>query len=504
MAANIIIEQTPQYKTLPAAQDIIFTVSENAIVTTETRVKFIAEVYVSRENAILVLPSSRVATLKTTPNNAGVGIFDISAIIESYVSPDHQGSEFTVPDPAHTSEYKEVAFSEDKQFPVHIIDKYALNMNSTVYFQVNFKIEYLVGNYVVTDDDITYGDEYYVFNGYTKNEDILTSTFPNRLAGLNLYEVGTGTTTAFSYIQHTATSRFLSSAPLVQYARMTDYGTVAMFNRIHYSDYSFTTAPSGADNEISYINIILYDADDVQIGSPIVVSNNSGNGGTNSGYDEYASQHLLFFGVYPGNLENWSGAWDIAKASGIDHYTFQAKDNHHHLLTDVYRVNIICDSSFGYEGVRLTWLNRFGAWDYYTFNQKSIRSLTTNKTQYTQLAGTWNKAKYSKNGFRGGKKNFKVNSKERLRLNTDFLNDLESVWMEELMNSPEVYIVNQYQYDELWELYPAGNYTDIIKKYIEPVIVTTSDFTRKTKANDKLIQYTIEVERNKTQRTQSM
>ena len=44
----------------------------------------------------------------------------------------------------------------------------------------------------------------------------------------------------------------------------------------------------------------------------------------------------------------------------------------------------------------------------------------------------------------------------------------------------------------------------IINKYVEPVIVTTSNFVRKTKANDKLIQYTIDIERNKDQRQQAI
>ena len=44
----------------------------------------------------------------------------------------------------------------------------------------------------------------------------------------------------------------------------------------------------------------------------------------------------------------------------------------------------------------------------------------------------------------------------------------------------------------------------MVNKYVEPVTVTTSSYTRKTKANDKLIQYTFEVEKSKTQRTQSV
>ena len=92
-------------------------------------------------------------------------------------------------------------------------------------------------------------------------------------------------------------------------------------------------------------------------------------------------------------------------------------------------------------------------------------------------------------------KNFRVNAKELIKVNTDYLNDVQSIWMEELLNSPEVYIVNQYSDDD------TGG---IINKYIEPVIVTTSSFTRKTVANDKLIQYTIDLERNTDLRTQAV
>ena len=67
--------------------------------------------------------------------------------------------------------------------------------------------------------------------------------------------------------------------------------------------------------------------------------------------------------------------------------------------------------------------------------------------------------------------------------------------MEELLNSPEVYIINEYSSDD------SGG---IINKYVEPVLLTTSSFTRKTKANDKLIQYTIDVERTTDLRTQSV
>ena len=92
-------------------------------------------------------------------------------------------------------------------------------------------------------------------------------------------------------------------------------------------------------------------------------------------------------------------------------------------------------------------------------------------------------------------KNFRVNAKERIKINTDFLTDEESIWIEAMMNSPEVYIIKEYSADD------TGG---IINKYVEPVILTTSSFTRKTKANDRLVQYTFDLERNSDLRTQAV
>ena len=136
-------------------------------------------------------------------------------------------------------------------------------------------------------------------------------------------------------------------------------------------------------------------------------------------------------------------------------------------------------------------------WDYYTFTMKSTRSLSTNRTTYTQTSGTWNEGLYKINGFKGGRKNFRVNTTESFSVNTDFINEAEAVWFEELIGSQEVYILNGFDKDEV------PPYDTITNKYVEPVLITSSNYIRKTIANDKLIQYTFEMERNKTQLTQT-
>ena len=164
-------------------------------------------------------------------------------------------------------------------------------------------------------------------------------------------------------------------------------------------------------------------------------------------------------------------------------------------ITYPFTVNILCPNQKGYEPIRLTWLNQWGTWDYYTFNMKSSKSISTKGSTYQQLGGTWNESTYKPNSYKGGKKSFRVNATEKIIMNTDFVNESESEWFEELINSPEIYILNGFKTDS-----PGSALTT----YVIPVRLQTSSYTRKTVANDKLMQYTFEVEKSKTLRTQAV
>jgi len=262
--------------------------------------------------------------------------------------------------------------------------------------------------------------------------------------------------------------------------------------RLHRSDYSFQTgSDTSTIKKVHYFSIKLYNSSNTQlVGITSYVNFTNGSATTPN---QYSNCRLNYFGAFPGNLDGWSTQWDTHKAN-TSYYTIQAFDDDNQIISQLYTINIITDDCKGFESIRLTWLNPYGVWDYYTFTKKSVRSLQTNRTSYTQLGGTWNESTYKINGFSGGKKNFRVNSKELIRINTDYLVDSDAVWFEDLINSPEVYILNGYSSDA----------NGMVNKYVEPVRVTTSSYTRKSKANDKLIQYTFELEKTKIKRTQAI
>jgi len=459
-----LIEQKPLYTQLPVGQEVIFVVSNSTIVAGFTNVRFIADVYISDNNPTAISSSSvPTATFKTTPNNAGVGIFDFKQVVENYVSADNMAF--------NNSEYKGIETTDDTPHPLHLIDKYSRNKKAARWLTIQFKTQYTdASGDVVTPEALFQNSvDYQLFNGYLKYTDelsIFNNDFGFSLTNFNL---------------SSNTDRFLTNAPATQYANIDDYGTIAYL------------APNG---NVSYIKLIYKNSSNVQIGTENITRNFNNGAYTNFGSE--IRKRIVYFGCFPANLQNWSSTFQALVSAGtiqggsIEVRAFDVSNNE---ISKTYTININCPNLKGYESIRLCWLNQWGVWDYYTFTQKSIRSISTKGSTYEQLAGSWNEAVYRVDSYKGGKKAFRVNATEKITMNTDFVSESENDMFEELINSPEVYILEGYQTDGA---------LSALNQYVKPVRLTTSSFTRKTVANDKLIQYTFEVEKSKTLRTQSV
>tara|TARA_R100000935_G_scaffold21273_1_gene39676 strand:- start:545 stop:1564 length:1020 start_codon:yes stop_codon:yes gene_type:complete len=337
------------------------------------------------------------------------------------------------------------------------------------WFNVKFMVQYIdaSGN-LVTNSEVIAGLSI-IFNGYLKYTDELL------LAGVNFgYDL-------YSHFKlDGSTKKFLTNAPTTQYANLEDYGTVGML------------LPYIAEG----IEIIYFDSSGGVLGQE-QINFTVANGGFV--YPQANIQAFsLYFGCFPANLQGSSTLFKSLVTAGTiqgGHYNFAVLNDTGQVASSTYTINLNCPTLKGYEPIRLTWLNQWGAWDYYTFTMKSTKTISTKGSTYQQLQGTWNKSSYKIDSFKGGKKAFRVNATEKIKMNTDFVSESESEWFEDLINSPEVYILEGFQED-------VNN--SALNKYVTPVRLTTSSYTKKTVANDKLMQYTFEVEKSKTLRTQSV
>ena len=269
-----LIEQEPLYTQLPVGQEVIFVVSNNTIVAGFTNVRFIADVYISDNTPSSITTTSiPTATFKTTPNNAGVGIFDFKQVVENYVSADNMAGT--------QSSYKGTLTTDDTPHPLHLIDKYSKNKKSARWLNIEFKTQYTDANGdVQIDTPIIANDNYQIFNGYLKYTDKL-SIFNNDF-GFDL--------TNFNLSSNT--DRFLTNAPKIQYANLEDYGTLAFLS---------------PNNLVSYMQLIYKNSAGVQIGTEDIPKTFA-----NGGWGAVSSSifyRLFFFRCYTSNLQNWSSTF---------------------------------------------------------------------------------------------------------------------------------------------------------------------------------------------------
>ena len=473
--SQTLIEQQPLANpgtidvVLPVGQEIIYTVSNSQVVSNFTGVKFIAEVYISNGNPPNVsMTNDLVGTFKTTPNNAGVGMFNFRPIIESFVNTDNLARV--------GSAYKLAVNTSDSNVPIHLIDKYSGNLNTARYFSVKFKVQYIDAGNIVIDNEVI-GGLSVIFNGYLKYSDELILSGVN--FGYDLYS---------NFSLDGVTKKFLTNAPTTQYANLEDYGTVAL---LMYNAYSLQNLDGTVSVEIKYYNsagaFISYEE----------VYHNPANGAFDYPQSDIQAS-ILFFGMFPANLQGSSTMFQGLVTAGTiqgGHYELVVMNDSGQIMSSRYTVNLNCPTLKGYEPIRLTWLNQWGAWDYYTFTMMSTNSISTQGSTYQQLEGSWNESSYRIDSFKGGKKAFRVNATEKIQMNTDFVSEADSEWFQDLINSPEVYILEGFKTDTT---------NSSLNKYVTPVRLTTSSYTKKTVANDKLMQYTFEVEKTKTLRTQAI
>ena len=461
--ATLIVQQ-PLYDNFVVGQDVIFSVSNTPIVSGFTGVKIIAEVFISNQySPNPSVNTDLVGTFKTTPNNAGVGMFDFRPIIESFVSADNIARQ--------GSAYKLSVNTADTNVPIHLIDRYSGNKNIIRYLAVKFKTQYVNSSgEIVLDGTTDVTSAFRVINGYLKYTDGL------QLSGVNFgYNL-------VNFELSSNTNSFLSNAPSTQYANLNDYGTIPILV---------------LNGDLSYIKLNYLDSTGSQLDTENILRTTAN--GAFDGYNAFIGMNILYFGCFPANLQGSSTKFNALVTAGTiqgGSIVVQAfSDQLGGAISKEYTINLNCPNTKGFEPIRLCWLNQWGAWDYYTFTMKSSKMISTKGSTYQQLEGSWNDSSYRIDSFRGGKKAFRVNATEKITMNTDFISQSESAWFEELINSPEVYILDGFKDDTV---------TSALNKYVTPVRLTTSSYTKKTIANDKIMQYTFEVEKSKTLRTQSV
>jgi hypothetical protein len=139
-----------------------------------------------------------------------------------------------------------------------------------------------------------------------------------------------------------------------------------------------------------------------------------------------------------------------------------------------------------YDNVRLCWLNKLGGWDYFNFNMISKMNATITRQEHKKVL-PYNYNVLNNQGNRQYN-TIATNTEEKYTINTDWVTESEYTLLMELLESPEVYIVNGIEYTGstsiLGTAYPVP--------LVTPIQITTTAYQQKKIINDYNFNLTIE------------
>jgi hypothetical protein len=326
---------------------------------------------------------------------------------------------------------------------------------------------------------VQFGEEYgpttaapVVYSGLTSASGM---TFNGVAQYADYYNAYTGTAFTKYYLKdntlYPESGKFLTNAPSAQTVTITDRATLSAFN--------FTTGDT-ATSTMKRARILQ-----------VVTYQNSG--GTKARLIDYSyisastiGYKIIHFPVGPYNLNNVPTAY--IKSGGTTQpiinfdtdYQYEVRLFEYSASTftgsPVSETRVFTEQDCSkYENVRVAFLNRLGAFDFFNFNKVKQTTITSTPTTFKKNIPMT----YYLGSTIGNRETtvFNTQNEKTVKLNSNWVTDEEATWMEELWTSPEVY---ECAFDS------SGNLS------LLPIVMRSSSQEIKNRVNNQIFNYTIE------------
>jgi hypothetical protein len=432
----------------------IFQVKETALYSS-AKFKYICDVYIN---------GARVARLKQLPNPGNVAVFDVSKIIDSYVEP-------TIENQNSTSNMISFLGKNNTAKP------FSLNKNTLETVICKFGYEKAAdadSDPVVTADVVTATTVYGIpanipFIQWGVNPDLEETFFPGNDEDLLL-------TNMPCYLS--GESRFSWGEVIPTYGA-NDWRLMAFYN----------------NGSAERIYVQIFNSSGVKLNTTNdYFANTTGNGGMAYASISADTQRLIYVGVGVQNLNNQSLHTDmrISNHATASYYEVFCANGSGTQGSVKYRFSLEGDAC-KWKPTTLMWQNRLGTWDSFTFIFKSQKTLPVTRTSYNSIPGNWGEANasgttFTYQSYERGKTSLGVSSVYNVVANSGYITQRQAEWIKELFTSPNVYLIDNDI--TLQEAHIEANTSPIAR----PVVVKSSTFEEKTSVNNRLINYTIELE----------
>jgi hypothetical protein len=441
----ITIRQSPTQPNM-VNNNLIYAVTSNS--SSAAQYQFVADLTYSGSNTVL-------QRIKQQPNPNNTGVFDMGSIISNYLGSDNswKASPFVT------------ASAAAKRFQVKFGEQYGTSPSSSV-------ILYTGVAAVSGSPAVTASSYFYVMDGLVDPNDKIDWNWPS---GSYFTSSVTPTGGGAGFSRQYA----LTNAPLSQSIQDGEYATISLING------NFNNSSTVAQ-DIYYYEVNVYNSagTNIQNISEFNIKSNGG-GPRTSANDEWGDAgvyngqtqgtQLLTVGVGPANLvaagNTLNTSWAYYDVILRPQESAGIEDNTAYYSKIRY---VKQGAQCGYDGIRFTWKNEFGVWDYFTFTLQTDKSFGIERANYEQTFVPYSSdypVPYSKE--RRGTVNYYNKPIQTQLANSNWLTQEEADWLKELFFSANVF------YQGVNDFYPA--------------VITSVDLTERTNPRtQRNFQYAIQ------------
>jgi len=187
------------------------------------------------------------------------------------------------------------------------------------------------------------------------------------------------------------------------------------------------------------------------------------------------------------NLKNWL----VTQGSSIDlvnsdWYKIQLLDTFENVI-DERQFYPTCEVK--YTPIQLAYISKYGTWNYATFFKRSVETIDVTNDMYRRITGNVQNGAYTYGLHNPMYKKYNTNGKRRLTINSGFVAEEFKEVMEQILLSEYVLVVA-----DSTVVKDGSTYTYTANNNAVAANVSTNSLTKKTKVNDKLIEYTLDLE----------
>jgi hypothetical protein len=133
-----------------------------------------------------------------------------------------------------------------------------------------------------------------------------------------------------------------------------------------------------------------------------------------------------------------SGTAPFINAS-TNYYTVEMTQDNLDAVTESRRIYIdeYCSK---YAPIRFKFMNNYGKYDYYTFTGAKTKSTNIKRNTYKSNPNQWSGVNYNYSRMSRGLSQYETVLDDTITINSDWITESESAWLEQLVTSPDVYI----------------------------------------------------------------